>query len=165
VTQSGPASKSLVQLSFERLFQVAVLLMLLMLTGAAGAADLDLNAYRGKVVYLDFWASWCTPCRESFPWLSNLEREYGAQNLVVIGVNVDQDRRRAERFLDGTPADFSIVYDPRGDLATSYKVTSMPSAVLIDRGGRVRFQHNGFSTKTKELYEEHVRTLLAETAH
>jgi thiol-disulfide isomerase/thioredoxin len=82
------------------------------------ASDLDLTAYRGKVVYVDFWASWCAPCKQSFPWLGNLVREYASQNFVVIGVNVDKDRDRADRFLNETPADFPIVYDPKGQLAT-----------------------------------------------
>ncbi len=133
--------------------------------GTAQAASLDLSAYRGKVVYLDFWASWCTPCRRSFPWLDGLVHEYAQRDLVVIGVNVDQDRQLAEQFLNGTPASFPIVYDPQGDVATTFKVMGMPSAVLIDRSGKVRFQHVGFSEKRKEEYEENVRSLLAEPVH
>jgi thiol-disulfide isomerase/thioredoxin len=121
-----------------------------------------LSAYRGKVVYVDFWASWCAPCKQSFPWLGNLVHEYASRDFLVIGVNVDKDRGRAERFLSETPADFAIVYDPKGDLATAYKVAGMPSAVLIDRTGHVRFQHAGFSEKQKGLYEEQLQTLLAE---
>ena len=142
---------------------LAVMLSVVLFTGPARAAGLDLSQYRGKLVYLDFWASWCAPCRQSFPWLSDLVRRYGAHNFVVIGINVDQDRARAERFLSETPANFPIIYDPRGDIATAYRVAGMPSAVLIDRDGRVRFQHEGFSAKRKDLYEEHVQTLLGET--
>jgi thiol-disulfide isomerase/thioredoxin len=138
------------------------MLAALLLGGTATAADLDLNAYRGKVVYVDFWASWCGPCKQSFPWLDRLVREYSSQNFVVIGVNVDKDRERAERFLSDTPADFSIVYDPKGELATAYKVSGMPGGVLIDRAGHVRFQHAGFSEKQKGIYEEQVQSLLAE---
>jgi len=87
---------------------------------------------------------------------------YGASNLVVIGVNVDKNRDQAERFLNETPADFPIVYDPKGQLATVYKVAGMPSGVLIDRTGHVRFQHSGFSEKQKVLYEAQLQTLLAE---
>ena len=131
----------------------------------AQAAELDLTAYRGKVVYVDFWASWCGPCRQSFPWLDGLEREYGAQNLVVIGINVDKDRDKAERFLTDTPADFPILYDPKGEIATAYKVAGMPSGILIDRTGQVRFQHAGFSEKQKGLYEKQLQTLLAEKSY
>ncbi len=137
---------------------------MLLLGLTAQASNLDLSAYRGKVVYMDFWASWCGPCKQSFPWLDKLVREYGSQNFVVIGVNVDKDRDRAERFLDETPADFSIVYDPKGELATIYKVAGMPSGVLIDRAGHVRFQHAGFSARQKEQYEAQLETLLAEKA-
>lgn len=140
----------------------AWMLAALLSGGAACAADLDLSAYRGKVVYVDFWASWCGPCKQSFPWLDGLVREYASQNFVVIGVNVDKDRDRAERFLNETPAEFSIVYDPKGELAAAYKVAGMPSGVLIDRTGHVRFQHAGFSEKQKGLYEEQLQTLLAE---
>ncbi len=132
--------------------------------GAARAATLDLSAYRGKVVYLDFWASWCGPCRESFPWLSALARQFGPGDLVVIGVNVDKDRQRAEHFLDETPAGFPVIYDPDGRLASAYKITGMPSAVLIDRQGHIRFQHVGFSVKQEEPYENDLRTLLDEKA-
>ena len=137
----------------------------LLLGPIAQAADLDLGAYRGKVVYVDFWASWCGPCKQSFPWLDGLVREYASQNFVVIGVNVDKDRDRAEQFLNETPAEFSIVYDPKGELATAYKVAGMPSGILIDRSGHVRFQHAGFAEKQKGLYEEQLQTLLAEKAH
>lgn len=141
------------------------LLVALSISPALQAEELDLSAYRGKVVYVDFWASWCGPCRESFPWLDELVRQYGAKNLVVIGVNVDKDRERAERFLNETPAEFPIIYDPKGDLASAYKVGGMPSAILVDRSGHIRFQHAGFSAKQKGLYEQQLQTLLAEPIH
>lgn len=146
-------------------FCIAVFLAGVALVGGAQANPLDLAAYQGKVVYLDFWASWCTPCRRSFPWLDGLVREYAGRDLVVIGVNVDQDPELAEKFLNETPASFPIVYDPRGELATRFKIVGMPSAVLIDRTGHVRFQHVGFSEKKEDEYETHVQGLLAEPAH
>ena len=129
---------------------------------SAHAEGLDLSGYRGKVVYLDFWASWCTPCRRSFPWLDGLVRQFGKYDLVVIGVNVDQSNELAKKFLDDIPANFPIVYDPQGAIATTFKIMGMPSAVLIDRNGQVRFQHVGFSETTKDEYETHVRQLLDE---
>jgi cytochrome c biogenesis protein CcmG/thiol:disulfide interchange protein DsbE len=148
------------RLNFDHVYRC--LLLVLLLGSSASAADLDLSAYRGKVVYVDFWASWCAPCRQSFPWLDNLVRDFGSQNLVVIGVNVDKDRDRAMRFLNETPANFPILYDPKGELATTYKVAGMPSGILIDRNGHVRFQHAGFTEKQRGFYEEQLRTLLAE---
>lgn len=149
----------------SRIRAYTILLGLFVSSSGVWAAPLDLSPYRGKVVYLDFWASWCTPCRESFPWLAQLVHEYGAQNLVVVAVNVDHDRERAERFLNDTPANFPIIYDPRGEIATAYKVAGMPSAVLIDRTGHVRFQHEGFSEKRKEGYEDQLRSLVSENDH
>ncbi len=139
--------------------------MAVLACGSAQAAGLDLSAYRGKVVYLDFWASWCVPCRHSFPWLDGLVREFSKQDLVIIGVNVDQNNALARKFLDDTRADFPIVYDPQGALATTYKIMGMPSAVLIDRAGQVRFQHVGFTDAKKDEYETHVRQLVAESPH
>jgi thiol-disulfide isomerase/thioredoxin len=147
-----------------RWLRLAALILAVTAFGAVRGAQLDLSAYRGKVVYLDFWASWCTPCRRSFPWLDGLVSEYAKRDLVVIGVNVDQDHALAEQFLNATPANFPIVYDPHGDIASAFKVVGMPSAVLIDRSGQVRFQHVGFSEKRKEEYEAHIQSLLAEPA-
>jgi cytochrome c biogenesis protein CcmG, thiol:disulfide interchange protein DsbE len=150
-----------------RAFLTTVLVLLLAggLVREVRAAGLDLSPYRGKVVYVDFWASWCVPCRESFPWLSNLVGEYGAKDLVVIAVNVDQDRQLAEQFLRANAPNFPILYDPAGEIATAFKITGMPSAVIVDRAGHVRFQHVGFSQKRKATYEDHLRSLLNEPAH
>ena len=147
--------------------RAAGLVLFCLLTASAPltiASTLDLTAYRGKVVYVDFWASWCGPCRQSFPWLDELVRRYGDKNLVVIGVNVDQDRAKADRFLDEVHADFPILYDPHGEIATLYKVTGMPSAVIIDRAGQLRFQHSGFSVKKRDEYEDQIQGLVNEPA-
>ena len=144
------------------LLTASAILGLALINCPAIAGGLDLSAYRGKVVYVDFWASWCTPCRESFPWLSDIAQQYRTRNFVVIAVNVDHEHQLAQQFLDSTPANFPVIYDPQGDIAASYKIVGMPSAVLIDRSGRVRFRHDGFSLKKRDEYEAHVQTLLAE---
>jgi thiol-disulfide isomerase/thioredoxin len=156
--------RSLIRRLYPRapLLAVAAILGLAFINRPAIADRLDLSTYRGKVVYVDFWASWCTPCRESFPWLSELAQQYRTRNFVVIAVNVDHEHRLAQQFLDTTPASFPVIYDPHGDIAASYKILGMPSAVLIDRSGRVRFRHDGFSLKKKDEYEAHVRALVAE---
>lgn len=128
----------------------------------ADVPELDLSAYRGKLVYLDFWASWCTPCRQSFPWLADLQSRYGSQSLVVVAVNLDADRNKAERFLNDLPANFSILYDPTGKIASDYKVKAMPSSFLIDRTGHVRYEHHGFSPKQISDYEDQITALLEE---
>ena len=81
---------------------------------AAAADELDLGSYRGQVVWVDFWASWCTPCRRSFPWMNDMMARYSDQGFVIVGVNVDRERDLAEEFLAETPAGFPIVYDPEG---------------------------------------------------
>ena len=77
------------------------------------ADDLDLSAYKGKVVYLDFWASWCVPCRLSFPWMNELQQEYAGKGFTVVAVNMDHDGAAAQQFLSQMPASFKIVFDPR----------------------------------------------------
>ncbi len=122
---------------------------------------LDLDAYRGKVVYLDFWASWCAPCRQSFPWMERMQQQYGRDGFVVVAVNVDHERADADRFLHDFSPNFRVEYDPDGRLAERYKVSGMPTSVLIDRGGQVRTLHAGFRTKDPDALEQQIRALLA----
>jgi cytochrome c biogenesis protein CcmG/thiol:disulfide interchange protein DsbE len=138
------------------------LLGVLVLGTLAQAADLDLNAYRGKVVYLDFWASWCGPCKQSFPWMETLKDAYGRQGLTVIAVNLDMDRADADKFLERFRPTFEVRFDPKGELAALYKVRAMPSSVLIDRHGVARFTHEGYRPVDGAAYEAQVRELLAE---
>ncbi len=138
--------------------------LLMPLGGAATAADLDLSAYRGKVVYLDFWASWCTPCRLSFPWMNEIQQSYGRSGLVVIGVNVDHDRALADEFLRASSPDFKIVYDPNGAIASQYNFRDMPTSVLIGRDGKVHFTHDGFFPAKESAYAADILTLLNQKA-
>jgi cytochrome c biogenesis protein CcmG/thiol:disulfide interchange protein DsbE len=130
-------------------------------TSPIGDHALDLAAYKGKIVYLDFWASWCGPCRQSFPWMQRMQQQYGRDGFVVVAVNVDQDRGDADRFLHEFMPNFQVVYDPQGHLAERYGVGAMPTSVLIDRAGQVRLLHAGFRTKDPDALEQQVRTLLA----
>ena len=128
----------------------------------AEAASLDLSQYRGKVVYLDFWASWCTPCRQSFPWMNDLQRSYGNRGLVVIGVNVDHDKSLADAFLRETPAAFSIVYDPDGKAAGKYDVKEMPTSIVIGRDGKIAYTQSGFFPSREGQYLAHLFSVLKE---
>lgn len=114
---------------------------------------LDLEAYRGQIVWVDFWASWCTPCRRSFPWLNEIMTKYADRGLVVVGVNVDAERALADQFLREVPARFPIVYDPDGTLAMQYEVLGMPSSFLIGRDGEVISSHIGFRREERGNYE------------
>lgn len=122
-------------------------------------SDLDLSAYKGKVVYLDFWASWCTPCRKSFPWMNQLQQKY-KDDLVVIGVNLDQEKELAEAFIKETSPEFKIIFDPKGKLATEYQVAAMPSAFIVGRDGKILIKHLGFHTKKIDTYEAEIQQLI-----
>lgn len=126
----------------------------------ASAPSLDLTAYRGRVVVVDFWASWCKPCRESIPWLNRMHRELGDRGLVVIGVNVDANRADAERFLRDVPIDFEVVYDAGGVLATRFEVPAMPSTFVFDRSGKLVQTHVGFRTTKRDARESELMKLL-----
>jgi len=143
---------------------LASVALILVIGNAAAAPATDatlLRTLRGKVVLLDFWASWCGPCRQSFPWMSDLQKRYGS-DLVVLAVNLDQDRKLAEQFLAATPAEFRIEYDPEGKLATQFDVTSMPTSFVIDRTGHVRERHAGFRAAQRIERESTIAKLLKE---
>jgi len=131
---------------------------------AADSGDaLDLERLRGKVVLLDFWASWCEPCRHSFPWLNEMQTKYAGRGLVIIGVNVDREHADAERFLREIPATFRIVYDPAGALASRYDVPGMPSSYVLDAKGDVVGRHIGFRNALRAEREAELQKLLEKT--
>ena len=128
----------------------------------APAHSLDLADYRGKVVVVDFWASWCAPCRQSFPWLNAMHDEYADDGLVILGVNTDIDAAEARQFLEEIPAKFEIVYDPEGELARDFGVVAMPSSYVYGRGGELDTRHLGFLRSRRDEYEAVIRRLIAE---
>lgn len=127
------------------------------------AADetIELARLRGHVVYVDFWASWCGPCRRSFPWMNALHARYGNQGLAIVGINVDKRRADADRFLRDVPAAFSIVYDPQGLAPVAFDVKGMPSSYIIDRRGVVVAVEEGFHDDRRDAVEARIRALLA----
>jgi thiol-disulfide isomerase/thioredoxin len=116
---------------------------------------------RGKVVLVDFWASWCAPCKLSFPVLNDLQQTYASKDLVILGVNVDEAPKAMESFLKKTPAKFPVVRDSRQELVSKLDVGTMPTSFLIDRSGVVRFIHSGFhGDKTRAEYVREIEQLL-----
>lgn len=132
------------------------------LTGASAGAPIEqLEPVSGKVVWVDFWASWCVPCRRSFPWMNTMHEKYAEQGLQIIGVNVDKERRLADEFLGETPADFGLRFDPAGALAKTFGVQAMPSSFLLDANGNVLAKHFGFKTADTAQYEQAIKDALA----
>jgi len=126
------------------------------LVGASNVSaegSLDLTQYQGKVVVLDFWASWCAPCRRSFPWWNKMHAKYADEGLVIIGVNLDNDPDSALAFLEEYPADFNIYYDTNKDLAKKFGVQAMPSSYIVGRDGEIHAKHFGFKVEKQNEYE------------
>lgn len=127
--------------------------------GVKAPAVPGLEKYRGQPILIDFWASWCEPCRESFPWMNKIKAEN--PGLKVVAINLDEDRALAEAFLKANKANFKILFDPKGALAEKFKVGGMPSSYLIDRRGKIVKQHVGFFAKKKGDYEKDIKKLVA----
>jgi len=119
-----------------------------------------LNEARGQVVYLDFWASWCGPCRKSFPWLNAMQAKYKDQPFKVVSVNVDAEQALAEDFLKALPAHFPVIYDPKGKVAREFKLKGMPSSYLINKAGKIVSAHVGFIDNKKSTYEQEIVQLI-----
>lgn len=115
---------------------------------------------KGQVVYVDFWASWCGPCKQSFPWMNDMQAKYGARGFTVVGINVDQKREDAEKFLAATPARFAVAYDTTGKVAEVYQPKGMPTSFLIGADGKVRAVHVGFKDGNREELEREIQSAL-----
>ena len=142
----------------KKVLLLAAILVWAPLTNADNG--LNLSSYDGKVVIVDFWASWCVPCRRSFPWMNAMQDKYREDGLVIIAVNLDRNAEDAARFLEKYPANFEIVYDPEGALAKEYSVEVMPSSVIIGRNGEPYERHAGFKVKRQAEYEATIRAAL-----
>ncbi|MBL4900087.1 MAG: TlpA family protein disulfide reductase [Colwellia sp.] len=124
------------------------------------ALEQALAKHKGEVIYLDFWASWCGPCRKSFPWMNKIEAKYKQQGFSVISINLDANKDLAAKFLKETPASFTVIYDPKGKIAKHFKIQGMPSSMLIGRDGKIKSRHTGFFTKKISQYQQEIEQLL-----
>jgi thiol-disulfide isomerase/thioredoxin len=132
------------------------------LTSEAGST-IRLLDLKGQVVLLDFWASWCVPCRVSFPAIDALQKELRDKGFRALAVNVDEERRNADNFLATRPHTLTVVFDPKGRAAETFQLQGMPSTVLIDRKGVVRVTHMGYTEKTIVQYRAEILALLEES--
>jgi cytochrome c biogenesis protein CcmG/thiol:disulfide interchange protein DsbE len=122
----------------------------------------NLATLRGKLVYIDFWASWCAPCKKSFPWMNSLQKRHAADGLQVVAINLDEKRADAAAFLAKVPASFTIAYDPAGATGKAYGIKGMPSSALVGRDGQLLWMHTGFSPADVPQLEAKIRHALKE---
>jgi cytochrome c biogenesis protein CcmG/thiol:disulfide interchange protein DsbE len=137
-------------------------LLLLVAATARAASPIDVGDFRGRVLYLDFWASWCAPCQLSFPWMQAMKDAYEKDGLTIVAVNLDPRRPDAEHFLAKLHPTFDVRFDPRGETAQRFQIHGMPTSLIIDRRGVVRFTHIGFRPIDRASYEDQLRQVLAE---
>jgi len=123
-------------------------------------ANLRLSEHRGKVVMINFWASWCGPCRQEMPLLDKLYQRYSAAGFSLLGVNVEADPKEADQLLKEIPVSFPILYDTESKVSKLYSVEAMPSTVLVDCDGNVSYLHKGFKPGDENTYRKHIKGLL-----
>ena len=131
------------------------------LTSSAGQ-DVSLAQYKGQVVMLNFWASWCGPCRQEMPLLESIYKKYNKMGFTLIGVNVEPNSQAANEWLKATPVSFPILYDKDSKVSKLYDVAGMPSTVIIDRSGNLRVLHRGYKPGDENEYLDSIRTLIRE---
>lgn len=121
-----------------------------------------LGQLKGKVVMLNFWASWCGPCRQEMPLLEQMHKRYSSLGFTLVGVNVDANSKDAEEWLSKTPVSFPVLFDRESKVSKMYDVSAMPSTVFIDRQGNVRYLHRGYKAGDEGEYLNQIRALLKE---
>jgi len=129
-----------------------------------GGRSVNLADYRGQVVYLDFWASWCAPCRESFPFMNELQRELAGKGLQILAVSVDKTPEDARRFLARYPAQFTVALDAAAACPAAFQLQGMPSSYIIDKGGAVRAIHAGFRNRDRAEIRQQLLDVLGGAA-
>jgi thiol-disulfide isomerase/thioredoxin len=131
------------------------------LTGIDGKS-VNLAQYRGQVVMINFWASWCAPCRQEMPLLEQMHRKYKPMGFTMLGVNVEPDSAKAVDWLKATPVSFPILFDTTSEVSKLYSVQGMPNTVIVDRKGNLRWLHRGYKPGDENQYLDQIRALLRE---
>jgi thiol-disulfide isomerase/thioredoxin len=127
-----------------------------------GGKNLKLSEMTGNVVLINFWASWCGPCREEMPLLNALHKKYAPLGFTVLGVNVEEDLDGAINFLGHVPVDFPILLDNTNKVSKQYKVVAMPTTVVVDRDGNMRYLHEGYKLGDEKKYRQMIKKLVRE---
>ena len=171
---AGPAAQGRIRTA--RLIALAIACLMLPSVGSAldagdrapdfaapslkGGEAVELSQYRGKVVYLDFWASWCAPCLKAIPEVEEMRTEFPESEFQIIAVNLDQKKKKALRFLEKNPIGYPSASDPKGRLPGQFGVETMPTSYLIDENGVIRYVHRGFKKGDGSKLREEIRNLL-----
>lgn len=129
---------------------------------ARGGGTVSLAQYKGQVVMINFWASWCGPCRQEMPLLESIYKKYNKLGFTMLGVNVEPDAKAADAWLKDMTVTFPIVYDPDSKVSKAYDVAGMPSTVFIDRNGNLRKLHRGYKPGDENEYLDTIRSLIRE---
>ena len=127
-----------------------------------GGGQTSLAEHRGNVVMINFWATWCAPCRQEMPHLEALHQRYSSLGFTLLGVNVEEDSSGAEDWLAETPVSFPILFDPQSSVSELYDVIAMPSTVMVDREGNLRYLHHGYKPGYENEYQNQIRALIRE---
>lgn len=162
---------------FIQLIAVTITLLLSQISWAAKSVDgpapdftlkstsgsnLRLSEQRGNVVLINFWASWCGPCRQEMPLLNEIHEKYSRLGFTVMGVNVDKNSSQADKILKDIPVNFPVLYDPEGDISKLYDVDAMPTTLIVDRNGKMRFLHRGYKPGYEQEYVTQIKQLIRE---
>lgn len=130
--------------------------------GSMAGGTVDLSQYKGQVVMINFWATWCGPCRQEMPILEQLHKKYKPMGFTMLGVNVEPDSKGAVDWLKGTPVSFPILFDTDSKVSKLYAVAGMPSTVIVDRKGNLRWLHRGYKAGDENEYLNQIRALIRE---
>jgi len=131
-------------------------------TAVIDGTPVNFDAYKGQVLLIDFWATWCPPCKQSMPFLNNLQNQRKKDGLEILAINVDEDSETARAFLQQNPIVYKTAFDPEGDCPQKFEVKAMPSSYIIDKTGKIRLVHLGFREEDEKMLTEQVSKLLAE---
>ena len=129
---------------------------------SASGKNLKLSEYRGQVVMINFWASWCAPCRQEMPLLEQMYKKYNRLGFTILGVNVEKDTSKASALLKNIKVSFPILFDNQNELSKLYKVAAMPTTIIIDRDGNMRYLHKGYKPGYELEYQKQIKALLRE---
>ena len=124
--------------------------------------NIKLSELRGQVVMINFWASWCGPCRQEMPLLEDLYKKYNALGFTLLGVNVEQDSSKANAYLRDISVSFPILFDTKNAVSKAYNISAMPSTVMVDRDGNLRYLHHGYKPGYEKEYQNQIKALIRE---